>query len=148
MPTRSRARAAASWATATKIGTPDHTPGVISTKPVVSAKDTTWEAYWAVNIAGGGTTSSDIYTVPDGYRLNVGGFLVTCDLSQVQRLILAKVAGTFGDYRYDMFGQITFGPMDASRLEAGDILTITLYNGDYFAHDFTVNMVGVLEAVE
>jgi len=147
LPVKSNTRDTLSWLTAAKKGTPDWMPGVLSTKPVVAIKDTMWEVLWTPNVPAGDTVAVDIYTVPVGYQLNIGGAVVTCEASCIQMVRMAHTPGVIGDYRFDMKGDLIFGPMNATLLAAGDTLTVMVYNNDVADRDFSISIVGVLERI-
>ena len=87
------------------------------------------------------------YTVPVGYRLHLGGGVVSCEASCIQDIALVSTPGIIGDFRYDMRGDIIFGADVAHILEGGDALQFILFNNDYTDRHFSVSLFGTLQQV-
>lgn len=131
------------------IGKPDYTPAVIASKPVVVEGQDDWNiAIIKDDLAAGAIYSEDVYTVPEGYRLNLGGLIITCSGSCIQKLILYTPGKILGEYLYDMRGDIVFGPLSSKTMLAGQVLTVYIYNNDSVARDFSLSILGLLERVE
>ena len=73
--------------------------------------------------------------------------MVTCEASSIQNLALVGTPGIVGDFRYDMRGDIVFGPVSASVLDEGTPLTYIVWNNDDVPRHFSVSLIGVLEKV-
>lgn len=130
------------------IGKPDYTPAVITSKPIVVESQEDWNVTIIKDdLAPGDIYSEDVYTVPEGYRLNLGGVIITCNGSCIQKLILYTPGSILGDYLYDMRGEIVFSPLSSKTLEAGQVLTAYIYNNDSVARNFSLSILGVLERV-
>ncbi|MBA7716362.1 hypothetical protein ES703_125433 [subsurface metagenome] len=130
------------------IGRPDYTPAFITSKPVVVEGQDDWNVTITKDDLAPGTVYSEAaYTVPEGYRLNLGGLIITCSGSCIQKLILYTPGKILGDYLYDMRGDIVFGPLSSKTMLAGQVLTVYIYNNDSVARDFSLSILGVLERV-
>lgn len=130
------------------IGRPDYTPAVITSKPVVVEGQDDWNVEIIKDDLASGTVYSEAaYTVPEGYQLNLGGLIITCSGSCIQKLILYTPGKILGEYLYDMRGDIVFGPLSSKTMLAGQVLTVYIYNNDKVARDFSLSMLGVLEQV-
>ena len=88
------------------------------------------------------------YTVPAGWRLYIGGSIITCNISCIQKVVMTHTPGIIGDYRYDTRGEIIFTPLSSTILDPGDVLTIYVYNNHSDYADFSVTVVGVLESLD
>jgi len=138
--------------TVTGTGRPDYSPRVDVGKPILTENQTEWSDLWTTeNDYGGrlppGTLTVTMYTVPTGYKLHLGGGVVSCEASCIQNIALVATPGILGDFRFDMQGQIIFSPDSAVPLEAGTALQFILYNNDSVARHFSVSLVGTLERV-
>lgn len=134
------------------VGRPDYSPQVAVSKPILTPNQTEWAELWTTaDDYGGrlppGTLTVTIYTVPTGYKLNIGGGVVSCEASCIQNIALVGTPGILGDFRYDMMGQIIFGPDSTHVLKAGTALAFILYNNDSVARHFSVSLVGTLERI-
>lgn len=130
------------------IGKPDYTPAVITSKPVVVEGQDDWNVTIIKDdLAPGAVYSKDAYMVPEGYQLNLGGLIITCSGSCIQTLILYTPGKILGEYLYDMRGDIVFGPLSSKTMQAGQVLTVYIYNNDSVARDFSLSLIGVLEKV-
>lgn len=130
------------------IGRPDYTPAVITSKPVVVESQEDWNVAIAKeDLAPSTIYSKDAYTVPEGYQLNLGGLIITCSGSCLQKLILYTPGKILGDYIYDMRGDIIFGPLTSKTMQAGQVLSVYIYNNDSVARDFSLSLIGLLEKV-
>lgn len=130
------------------IGRPDNTPTVTTSKPVIIENQEDWNVAIAKkDLAPGTVYTEDVYTVNVGYQLNLGGVIITCTGSCLQKLILYTPGKILGDYIYDMRGDIVFGPLTSKTMRAGQVLTAYIYNNDSVARDFSLSILGVLERV-
>ena len=130
------------------MGRPDYTPEVAVSKPIVGVLQNRWSVLWTPTaVAADSMVQSDLYTVPDGYRLHIGASIITCSASIIQMVRMVHTPGIIGDYRYDVKGELIFGPDSATVLEAGDTLTVYVFNNDVVPRDFSVSMTGVVERV-
>ena len=99
-------------------------------------------------IPGNTVESLAAYTVPAGWRLFIGGAVITCNISCIQKVVMTHTPGIIGDYRYDMRGDLIFGVLSSTILDPADVLTIYTYNNHNDYADFSISVVGVLEALE
>ncbi len=130
------------------VGKPDYTPAVIASKPTIVEGQEEWSVQVAVNALAGGTIyTEDVYEVPEGYRLNLGGLIITCSASCIQKLIIYTPGKILGDYRYDMRGDLVFGDLSSAKMNAGETLTVYIYNNDSVPRDFSLSLMGVLERI-
>ena len=130
------------------VGRPAYSPLVSVSKPVVGADQEEWSELVPVkDLAAGTYDEKTVYTVPSGYKLNFGGIIVTCSASCIQKLIVYTPGSVLGDYRYDMRGDITFGPLNSKSVGAGKDVILYIYNNDSVARDFSVLLSGTLEKV-
>lgn len=129
-------------------------PLITSTKPALAKNQKKWSLLVTYRqadgdpIAGNSVASVAAYTVPAGWRLHIGGAVISCNASCIQKVVMTHTPGIIGDYRYDVKGELVFGPLSSTLLDPGDILTIYTYNNDTVYRDFSITVVGVLEAVE
>lgn len=133
----------------TRIGTgrPDNLGKMISSRPVITGNMRKWSDLWTGTIDAGDVTEVSAYTVPLKWRLNLGGGIVSCDSSCIQKVIWVGTPGILGDFRYDVTGIVVFGPTSASIVLPEDTLTYCIFNNDIVEHDFSVSLVGLLEQV-
>jgi len=99
-------------------------------------------------IAGNSVESVAAYTVPAGWRLFIGGAVITCNISCIQKVVMTHTPGIIGDFRYDMRGDLMFGILSSTLLDPADVLTIYTYNNHTDYADFSITIVGILEALE
>jgi hypothetical protein len=121
-------------------------------KPILGANQYHWSDLWTTEDDYGGrlppgTLVITAYVVPEGYRLHLGGGVVSCEASCIQNLALVGTPGIVGDFRYDMRGDIVFGPVSASVLDEGTPLTYIVWNNDDVPRHFSVSLIGVLEKI-
>ena len=134
------------------IGRPDYSPLVGTTKPVVGADQLKGELQITRSAALGNAVPANsvaaiaAYVVPAGWRLHIGGAVVTCSGSCIQRLCMTQIT-LIGMYRYDFKGELIFGSLSSTIIEPGVTLNVYIYNDDIVARDFSVTVVGVLEKV-
>lgn len=134
-------------------GRPDYTPAVTASKPVLVANQSKWEVLVTRRacdgnpLAGRTVAAVAAYTVPAGYQLILGGAVITCDVSCMQKVVMVHTPGLIGDFRYDMRGDLLFTSLSSTIVDPLDTLTIYIYNLDTAERDFSVSMTGVLEAV-
>ncbi|MBA7615036.1 hypothetical protein ES703_22312 [subsurface metagenome] len=134
------------------VGRPDYAPQVAVSKPILTSNQTHWSDLWTTqDDLGGrldpGSLCVTMYTVPTGYRLHLGGGVVSCEASCIQNISLVCTPGIIGDFRYDMRGDIVFGVTAASIIDEGDALMFILYNNDTVARHFSVSLIGTLERI-
>lgn len=135
------------------IGRPDYSPQVATSKPIVGLNQVKWELLVTRRAVDGNAVPAnsvvtvDAYTVPTGYQLHIGGAIITCNVSGIQKIVMVHTPGIIGDYFYDVRGELLFGPLSSTLLDPGDTLTIYIYNNDTSARDFSVTIVGVLDRV-
>jgi len=128
--------------------------GVASvSKPILGPNQLRWSDLWTTEDDYGGrlppgTLVITAYVVPDGYRLYLGGGVVSCEASCIQNIALVGTPGIVGDFRYDMRGDIVFGPDVASVLEQGTPLMYILWNNDEVPRHFSVSLIGILEKIK
>ena len=133
-------------------GRPDYSPQVSVGKPVLATNETHWSDLWTTEEDYGGRLPPGClcitaYTVPTGYELHLGGGVVSCEASCIQNIALVCTPGIVGDFRYDMRGDIIFGPDTATVVVAGAVLQYIVYNNDLVARHFSVSLVGTLVQV-
>lgn len=130
------------------VGRPAYSPLVSVSKPIVGVDQEEWSKLVLVkDLAAGSVETKTVYTVPAGYKLNFGGIIVTCSASCIQKLIVYTPGSVLGDYRYDIRGDITFGPLNSKSVPAGQDIILYIYNNDSVPRDFSVLLSGVLEKV-
>jgi len=153
LPVKTKERTAVSWATDEKIGTPDHIPQVITTKPVIGVSQIKWAALILRTEAEGNPIPSGefvevaVYAVPAHYQLNLGAGVITCNASCMQEVVMAYSPGIVGHFRYDMRGDLIFGPLSSTTIPEGSTLMLWVYNRDIMTRDFSISLTGVLEKV-
>ena len=134
------------------VGRPDYSSEVSASKPVLIEGQTHWSDLWTTQDDFGGrlppgTLTVSMYTVPMGYRLHLGGGVVSCEASCIQNIALVCTPGIVGDFRYDMRGDIVFGIVAASIIDEGKCLQFILYNNDSVPRHFSVSLIGTLERI-
>lgn len=128
-------------------GKPDYTHLSSPVKTIVGRDQEKWSLLVTRYGMAHGSEAIPAYTVPPHYKLSLGGGVITCNASCIQRVVMTHTPGIVGDYRYDMRGQIVFGSLSTTVLDPGETLTITLFNNDVVPRDFSISLVGVLEKV-
>ena len=135
-------------------GRPDYSAEVAPGKSKIADDQVAWELLVtrrnvdANGIAAGSSSTVTAYTVPTGYQLHMGGGVITCNASCIQKVVMTHTPGVIGDFMYDVRGQIQLGPHSSVILDAGDVLTIYIYNNDTVERDFSISLQGWLEKVE
>lgn len=142
------------------IGRPDYTPTVAASKPSVVANQEKWSLLItrrAVDPEGALPPGSETIVIPaatlgniNGWQLNMGGGVITCNVSGIQKVVMCHTPGIIGDFLYDMRGDIIFGPLSSTIINPDEDCMIILYNNEPIggpSHDFSVSLVGVLEKV-
>lgn len=137
------------WTVETRgTGRPDYSPLVSISKPVVGVDQEEWSDLTLIEgLAARTIEERIIYTVPSGYKLNLGGLIVTCSASCIQKIIVYTPGSVAGDYRYDMRGDIDLGVLNSKSVAAGENVILYIYNNDSVARDFSIFLSGVLEQV-
>lgn len=139
------------------IGKPDYAPQVTTSKAVIIKNQEKWTLLVTRRAADGTALApgSETIVIPaatngnvNGWQLNMGGGVITCNASGIQKVVMCHTPGIIGDYLYDMRGDIIFGPLSSTICDPDEDLTIYLYNLDAVARDFSISLVGVLEKVE
>lgn len=141
------------------VGRPDYTPAVAASKPVIVKNEEKWallvtrkstndppdpiEANKSVTVTIKAADNGNI----NGWQLNMGGGVVSCNASCIQRIVMCHTPGIVGDFRYDVRGDIVFGPLSSTIINPDEDLVIIIYNNDDVARDFSVSLVGVLEKI-
>jgi len=131
---------------------PRHFPALytVPAKAIIGRRQETWEllvTYRASEgnpIPAGCCVGAEVYTVPDGKVLYLGGGVISCNASCIQKVVMCHTPGIIGDYRYDMQGQIVLNPLAATIIEPGDTITIYTFNNDEVSRDFSIALVGML----
>lgn len=134
------------------VGRPDYSPQVAVTKLVTGILQQKFALTWADYIPRFNRAWTLFYTVPVGYKLNIGSILVTCDGSLIQEFQLVEsVAGVFtlliDDYRFDTRAEIILGPQSAVETSENIELWMTFQNNDEVSHAFALNLQGFIERV-
>jgi len=133
------------------VGRPDYTPTVVSSKPVVVANQKKWALLVTKdNLVPGSETivipAADLGNI-NGWQLNMGGGVITCRASCLQRVIMSHTPGFLGTFIYDVRGDIFFGPLSSTIINPDEDLTIILYNDDSVARSFSISLMGLLEKI-
>lgn len=140
------------------VGRPDYTPAIVSSKASVEVEN---QKKWsllitrrAVDPEGAVPPGDEEIVIPaatlgnvDGWQLNMGGGVITCNVSGIQKVVMAHTPGIVGDYLYDMRGDIIFGPLSSTIIPPDEDMTIYLYNLDVADRDISISLVGVLEKI-
>lgn len=138
------------------IGRPDYTPAVAASKAIVVANQKKWALLVTRRAVDGNALppGSETIIIPavtlgnvDGWQLNMGGGVITCNVSGIQKVVMCHTPGIIGDFLYDMRGDIIFGPLSSTIINPDEDCMIILYNLDMVDRDFSVSLVGVLELV-
>ncbi|MBA7705210.1 hypothetical protein ES703_114034 [subsurface metagenome] len=113
--------------------------------PIESQK--TWRDLWDGDINGDSMMTVEAYTVPEGWRLFMGGGFVSCDAPQepIQLIKLIATPGMLGDFWYKLRGDIILAGHAIMAFEAGTTLTYYIYNKDSTKHHFSISLLGTLE---
>lgn len=139
------------------IGRPDYTPAVTASKAVVVSNQKKWSLLVTRKAADGNALAPGVETITitaatngnvDGWQLNMGGGVISCNVSCIQKVVMAHTPGIVGDFRYDVRGDIIFGPLSSTAINPDEDLIIYLFNNDTVDRDFSISLVGVLEKVE
>lgn len=139
------------------IGRPDYTPAVTVSKAVVIENQKKWSLLVTRRAVDGDALDPGVEEIiipaatngnVNGWQLNMGGGVITCNVSGIQKVVMCHTPGIVGDFLYDMRGDIIFGPLSSTVCAPDEALTIYLYNNDVVARDFSISLVGVLEKVE
>lgn len=137
-------------------GRPDYTPAVAASKPVVIVNQEKWTLLVTRRAIDGNALAPGVETIVipaatlgnvNGWQLNMGGGVISCNASCIQKVVMAHTPGIIGDYRYDVRGDIVFGPLSSTVITENNDLFIFLYNNDVVHRDFSVSLVGVLEKI-
>lgn len=134
---------------------PRHYPpsNPVPSKSVIGFRQETWELLVTRRAEDGDALAAnsvaviEAYVVPDNKRLYLGGGVISCNVSCIQKVVMTHTPGILGDYRYDVQGQIVLNPLAAVIIDPGDTVTIYLYNLDSAARDFSISLIGMLEIV-
>ena len=131
------------------VGQPDFyiptIPGRITT---VTEKSTQveWTQSTDYTITSEGSSIATFYTVPTGYKLMLGGGQISCQSSCIDRLRILYTSGTIIDgYRFDMRGDISFTDLTGHTIDAGEVITVYIYNNDSIESNFNLTLSGILE---
>lgn len=136
----------------TGVGRPDYSPAVAASKLIVDTLQSTYRFVYSDIFDASELQIFTMYTVPAGYKLNIGAITGSCDGSVIQRMIFWIVVGgvpslLIDDFRYDVFGDMIFGPESAVEVEGGNDVELWMYNLDTIPHVITLNVEGFLERV-
>ena len=134
---------------------PRHYPpsNPVPSKSVIGLRQETWELLVTRRAEDGNALAANsvavisAYTVPANKRLYLGGGVISCNVSCIQKVVMTHTPGLLGDFRYDVQGQIVLNPLAAVIVDPGDTITIYLYNNDSVARDFSISLIGMLELV-
>lgn len=132
-----------SWGT----GLPDFYITSIASRPtLLQDSQESWLQSNSYVVSAMSTTIDDIYTVPTGYILELGGGHVSARDSVINKLRIVTDAGVelIGDYRYDMMGEITLSSLAGQIFTAGTTLTAYIYNNDTISSNISLTLSGVL----
>lgn len=136
-----------SWGT----GKPDY---YVPTAPGISSvieKDDTQEE-WNVTedyvISSQTYVTDEFYTVPSGYKLSLGGGFISADKSCINKIKITKNGETIlGDFRFDITGDIKVSSLNSQYVNAGETITVSIYNNNTSEGKFTLTLTGVLEKI-
>lgn len=138
------------------VGRPDFIPEVAASKPSVVTNQKKWALLITRRAVDGNALAPgvEIIVIPaatignvDGWQLNVGGGVVSCNVSCIQKVVMCHTPGIIGDFLYDMRGDIVFGPLSSTIINPDEDCMVILYNNDVAERDFSVSLVGVLEKI-
>jgi len=138
----------------TGVGRPDYTPAVVSSKASVVENQKKWSLLVTRRAADGDALPPGVETIVipaatngnvNGWQLNMGGGVITCNVSSIQKVVMCHTPGIIGDFLYDVRGDIIFGPLSSTVIDPDEDMTIYLYNQDIADRDFSISLVGVLE---
>ena len=131
------------------VGRPDFYKQAMSSRPtILSLQQTAWLQSNSYVVGAQSVEIDDIYTVPTGNVLELGGGQVSAKDSVINRLrLLSNNIELVGDYRYDMIGDISLSSMAGQTLSAGDTLTAYIYNNDTLSSNISLTLSGVLKRV-
>lgn len=115
------------------------------TKPTVTGGFQKWHDLWEGYVAAESVVQVDSYEVPEKWRLNLGGGLISCDVSVLQDVVLSHTPGVLGHFRYDVWRQIMLSDLTSTIIEELETLTYYVYNNDDEEHFFSLALMGVLE---
>jgi len=133
---------------------PDYTPAVAASKPTVIVNQKKWTLLITRRAVDGNALppGSETIVIPaatignvNGWQLAMGGGVISCNVSCIQKVVMCHTPGIVGDFLYDMRGDIIFGPLSSTTINPDEDLTVILYNNDVVDRDFSVSLVGVLE---
>lgn len=132
-------------------GRPDYMKAVLTSRPVVI--DTQLEQirsliYKTYTIAAGASAIDNIYTVPAGYNLQLGGGYISVKDSCINKLrITTPQLELVGDFRYDMQGDLSMTSLAGQEISENTVLTAYVFNNDSIESDFSLLVSGVLTRV-
>lgn len=138
------------------IGRPDFIPEVAASKPTVVKNQKKWALLITRRAVDGNALAqgAEIIVISaadngnvNGWQLNMGGGVISCNVSCMQKVVMAHTPGIIGDYRYDIRGDIVFGPLSSTIINPDEDLIVILYNNDVVERDFSISLVGVLEKI-
>jgi len=135
-----------SWGT----GKPDYYIPTVSSRPSIISGGT--QAKFAQNsvyrIAGYNSIVQSFYTVPSGYKLQLGSACVSADNSVINKMrLLDNGTVILGDFRYDMRGDVNWSSLSGQSLDAGRELVVYLWNNGNDDSEISLTISGVLERV-
>lgn len=131
---------------------PRHFPAIypVPAKEIIGRRQETYEVLITRresdgNALGAGEVATiEVLTVPSNKRLYLGGGIITCNASCIQKCVMTHTPGVIGDYRYDMRGDIVLNPLSATIVAPGETLTVYIYNLDDVSRDFSLTLYGML----
>ncbi|GAG65577.1 unnamed protein product, partial [marine sediment metagenome] len=106
-----------------------------------------WGDLWDGDVDPDGVALIEAYTVPEGWRLYLGGGDIDCEVSCIQLVMLIHTPGILGYIRYDVYRHVTINPPIGEVLEAGETLQYHVYNDDVVKRHFSVSLLGIEEKV-
>jgi len=128
-------------------GSPDYYRRQVPTRFVLGSNQLAWGDLWDGNVAADAVAEIDAYTVPEGWRLYLGGGDIDCEVSCIQLTMLIHTPGILGYVYYDIYRHVNINPPLGEILEAGETLQYHVYNHDVVQRHFSVSLLGVLEKV-
>lgn len=130
-------------------GKPDYFVPTISSRPSIISEQTTqqkWVQNTVYTIGGYSSVVQVFYTVPIGYKLQLGSAYISANNSVINKFrVLDDSTVILGDFRYDMRGDVFWSSLDGQSLDDGHDLLVYLWNNDNDESEISLTISGVLE---
>ncbi|GAG65590.1 unnamed protein product, partial [marine sediment metagenome] len=82
----------------------------VATRNVIGKNQRAWGDLWDGDVDPDGVALIEAYTVPEGWRLYLGGGDIDCEVSCIQLVMLIHTPGILGYIRYDVYRHVTINP--------------------------------------